>query len=257
MESFPDIVIVCEPDDQLPWLFDRFVQDRGCRAKCECVSLEAWGRQVSVKNDGVVRVYPDIPMLLRPLRGVATNIEEDRFVWNENFALVWSAAALCEAPVFNRPGELGWGAGASYSASITDLRRGDVAAHTEWLWFRQPPQSNNLLHQDLGNWLTVNQPSDNATIRSRKLPRCRGWEQVVVVDNRAWRATSVDIGVVDMEERSIAAARALDLRFACVSWAIPINDPPFLVRINPFPSIQECVPVLDDIFSALLDGLLQ
>ncbi|WP_442680104.1 hypothetical protein ACSBM8_02530 [Sphingomonas sp. ASY06-1R] len=254
MRAVPDIAVVCEPDDPLPWLFARFAADRGLQAAC--VTAQEWGRAVTVEHDRGVRITPDLPMMLRPLRGPTTGLEEERFVFNECFALLWSAAALAEAPVINRPGELGWGGQASYSASITDLRRGSAAPHTEWLWHRQPPLAPDLLHQDLTTWLTVATPDDDAAIRSRTLPACRGWDQVVVVDEEAWRVTDVDIGDTGIERQSIAAAQTLQLRFCTVSWAIPIEGAPILVRVNPFPTLAECTPVMNDIFSALAGRLM-
>lgn len=259
-----DLIIIDEADDGLSALFAGYAGKRGCEA--QRLRLGAFARAVTIDHDpratdGPVDVTPSVPLFLRPLAGGASAIEEDRFVWNEAFAAVWAAAALTARPVVNRPNEWGWGSRSAFCASLSDLRRGAEVCAPEVFWRGLAPDGHGeLLHQELRRWANLEPgpldvgPSD-LPIRSRRLGPCRGWEQVLVVGSRAFRVTEADLGAYAVEADSIAAAASLALSFACVSWAVAEEGGPRLVRINPFPTLQECRPVLEDVFEALLQEL--
>jgi hypothetical protein len=259
-----DLIIVDEADDVFSALFASYACAHGRDA--QRFRPDAFARAITIDHDpeaedGPVDVTPAVPLLLRPLAGGTSAIEEDRFVWNEAFAAVWAAAALTPQVVVNRPNEWGWGSRSAFCASLTDLRRGADVCAPEVFWRGLAPEdSGELLHQELRRWRTLEPgaldagPSD-LPVRSRRLGPCLGWEQVVVVGSHAFRVTETDLGDHAVEADSISAAAGLALSFACVSWAVGQDGPPRLVRVNPFPNLQECRPVLDDVFEALLKEL--
>jgi len=84
----------------------------------------------------------------------------------------------------------------------------------------------------------------------------RGWDQDVVVGRDAFRVTAPDVHDERIEEGSARATTALGLTFATVSWGFPRDGAEaVLTKINPFPTVHECLPVLDDVFGALLREL--
>ena len=257
-----DLIIVAEADDPFPHAFAAYAADQGAAAERLTAAELACLLSISVA-DGRATLSPTRPLLLRPLRGPGpASEEEDRFVWSETFAAVWSLAALSPCPVVNRPDEWGWVSRSVFSGALTERRsRASVAAPEVFWQGHAPAEAEAMLHQDLATWLTVDSfdptPASARQVRSRRFPACRGWEQVIVVGRQAWRVTSAPIGAWSIEEESIAATAALGLSFATVSWGLPEDGgPPVLGRINPHPSLLECRPVWADVRRALLRTLL-
>lgn len=210
-----------------------------------------------VQNGTSVRVEPACALLLRPLRPQdAMRDADERFAHTEVFSTLWSAAAMTARPVINRPNAWGWSARVSASAVVTQQRAGMRDAAPEAYWHAMPPGAAFRYHQSLETWAVVDDPSGTRFGRSRALARPRGWEQVIVVGTEGFRVTRADVGDRDIEADSVDVATRLGVRFATVSWAIPFGEAPAaLARVNPFPSVQECRPVLTDVCAALLRSL--
>lgn len=258
-------ITIADADDHLAELVNRAAEQRGMTVTR--LGLAQASRKFTVALDASgVQVDPCVPLFLRPAYSGILHDETERFAWNEDFAAVWSAAALTPATVINRPNVYGWGSQCSFSAASTEVRLGEPVSASEYFWSGLPPEraqadggtepSGTLHHQDLDTWLTVEHVGQNTSIRSRLLPPCKGWEQVVVVGNRGWRVTSADLPFDQIEADSVARGRLLDLAFLTVSWAIPEYGDPILVRTNPFPSLEEIQPVATEVLDALITILV-
>ena len=112
--------------------------------------------------------------------------EEARFHWSEKFAAVWSAAAFSRIAV-NRPAEWGWWGRLSGSACVTEVRSG-IPSRTFEVFSQEVAPISGLYWQDVvtGEQAVPGEPLTSAgtLLRSRKLPPCRGWDQVIVVGGR-------------------------------------------------------------------------
>ena len=253
-----DLVLLAGRNDPLVHVLDQRARTRGLRTAW--LDLPALAIQVEiVVSDGVATVSPTKPLLVRPLPSFDDTDDDTRFHWGERFAAAWSYAALNPSPVLNRPNEWGWSARASYSGSLTEFRLYRDVAATETFWYGRPPElAEPALHQELHTWQRVDTPDGERCIRSRSMPECVGWDQVIVVGQRGFRVTDVDIGSHDLEHRSVVAASALGLTFATVSWGIRRDGrAPILARINPFPSYYDVEPVGADAVDALIDELMK
>ena len=252
------ITIIDEADDGFSEAFLAFAEE--CGTPCRRMRLDDFALEVAVEHEaGEVRVRPEGPLLLRPLRGSPPEADEpERFLWNERLAAAWSAAALSPAKVLNRPDEWGWGCKTAYSGALLERRSGLPSAGLEVFWCGTPPdEADAMFHQDMTTWKILDTPAANsAAVRSRQLPPCRGWDQAIVVGARAFRVSEADIGGQPLEEMSVAVARRLGLAFATVSWGLPADgSEAVLGRVNAFPSLYECVPVWSDVRAALLEEL--
>lgn len=77
-----------------------------------------------------------------------------------------------------------------------------------------------------------------------------------MVGGSALRVTTADIGPYAIELESVQIAQHLMLQFCVVSWGIPFNNgKPITTRINPFPTLEECRPVLRPVCETLLEIL--
>jgi hypothetical protein len=251
------ITIIDEADDGFSEAFLAFARERGIR--CQRMRLDDFALAVTIEHTaGAVEVRPDGPLLLRPLRGAPPEAgEPERFLWNERLAAAWSAAALSPAPVLNRPDEWGWGCRTAYSGALLERRSGLPSAGLEVFWCGAPPdEADAMFHQDMTTWRILERPAAAAMVRSRRLPSCRGWDQVIVVGARAFRASEADVGGQPLEEMSLAVARRLGLAFATVSWGLPADGAAAVLgRVNAFPGLHECAPVWSDVRAALLSEL--
>lgn len=254
MESKKQLLIVGEQDDLFAKAFLEYVlgEDITCQ---QCV-VEEFSRKITLGyNETGVYVYPECALLLRPVREIKTaSSEEERFCWSEQFASVWAAASLSASPVVNRPNEWGWGCRAAFSAALTEQRLTGEVLCPEAFWYKSlPDKVTEMLHQDLSTWQIVDNPQEVLFVRSRLFPKCQGWDQVIVVDEEGFRVTAVELSLWDLEGNSIRVVKELGLLFATVSWGIPMDGTkPVLARINPFPTLPECAPVLREVFVALL-----
>ncbi|GAA0572804.1 hypothetical protein GCM10010172_66730 [Paractinoplanes ferrugineus] len=253
-----DLLIVDEADDPFGHAFSSFATARGVAVdRCR---LPVAARRTTLDIAGCeVTVDPAPSVLVRPARPPLPDATEDeRFAWTECYSTFWSAAALSPRPVVNRPNEWGGVSRSVLSAVVTERRAGRVPVLRENFWNdRPPPDPDRWFHQDLGSFAVSDSPAGITFGRSRERTATQGWEQVVVVGSAGFRVTTADIGPRDVEAQSVAAVAALGLQFATVSWAIPAGDgPAVLARVNPFPGLEECRPVLREVFTTLLELLL-
>jgi hypothetical protein len=252
-----ELIIVDEPDDVFSEAFGHYATQ--ARAGWRRIRMDEFSREVTIEHEaGIAKVNPECAMLLRPLRGVgATSDEESRFCWNEQFSALWSAAALNAKSVVNRPNEWGWAGRATFSSALSEHRFQGTVLAPEAFWHDLPPSDvSQMFHQDLTTWTTVEKPQEVAYVRSRLLPKCQGWEQVIVVGCSAFRVTTADLGSWSAEDESKAVAASLHLEFATVSWAISAHvRRGILARVNPFPTLAECAPVWHDVCATLLRKL--
>jgi hypothetical protein len=252
-----EIALLCEADDMFAHAFAKTALDAGYL--CRQVRPDDFSREITLEHDdGEVRIFPDCAIFLRPIKGIGAEVEEEaRFCWSESFAALWAAAALTKNPVVNRPNEWGLASRGSQSAIITERRAGLTHHGFESFWHGlQPEGADSMLHQDLIDWRMGIQPENSSFVRSRQMPRCRGWEQVVVAVGQGFRTSTAEIGDRDLIPESIRLAAALHHQFATLTWGIPEDDaPPLLARINPFPTVYECAPVWTSVSHALLEYL--
>jgi hypothetical protein len=113
----------------------------------------------------------------------------------------------------------------TFSAALTERRLTGSVRAPEAFWHELAPEgSAKMFHQDLSTWLTVEAPESSPFLRSRLLPKCRGWEQVIVIGEEGFRVTTATLGSWAVEGDSVGVAKHLGLQFATVSWGIPSDD---------------------------------
>lgn len=253
-----DIIIVSQPTDELSKAFEQYLVSLGM--PYQHFNFYELSKQITIEQEAKkLCIYPFSSLLLRPLpRLESASDEEVRFCWSEAFAAVWSFAAMTSKPVVNRPNEWGWGCSVSSSAAITELRMTGTIEMQESFWHILPPNEKlQMFHQDLTTWETIENPNGESYFRSRSMPKCVGWEKVVVVDSEAFRTTAADLGEINLELKSINLVSKIGLKFATVNWGIPYNcAPPILARINPFPTLLDCSTVWLEVRKSLLKFLL-
>lgn len=255
--SGSDLIVVDEEGDNLAGVLTASWLAQGVEVRryrlCEASQLFT----VRVRG-GEAAVEPGVPLLLRPLRGLPPGASADRrFMHAESFAAIWAAAALTPAHVVNRPDAWGYTSRASASVIVTQRRSGWIAEQdTEYIWHRLAPSGPELVHQDIETWALTQDPAATSFGRSRSVLNVAGWEQVIVVGSVALRTSEAGLCSLDLEVDSLAVARALSLTFATVSWAVSMDlGSAVLARVNPFPTLPECIPVLSEVSDRLLQEL--
>jgi hypothetical protein len=79
---------------------------------------------------------------------------------------------------------------------------------------------------------------------------------VGVVERQAWRSTTVALDAFDLEARSIAIARNLGLGFLVVTWGLDAGlEQTRLARIDPYPRVDQLLPVWQEVAPALIEAL--
>jgi hypothetical protein len=258
MSGLGTVVIVDETEDLFSAAFVSWMGRHGVSASR--MRLQQLARMVSLKHDARgVSASPAVPLLLRPLKGLPTPAtEEERFVAGEEFAAVWSFAALSPRPVINRPSAHGWAGLAAFSSMVTARRLQQADTPPEAIWHGTQPCQTFGVHQDTSSFVVQAQVDGQRFYRSRALPPLRGTELVVVARGQGHRVTSADLEGYDVEKRSVDLVRAADLRFATIAWGVPTDgSAPVFTRLNPYPNYYDCVPVLNEVMEALLNDLLQ
>ncbi len=248
------IAIVAENDDRFALSFASFLRKRDIPHFK--TTVEEFTRKITIIHDqGVLKISPAYSILLRPLSNSPGLLsEEARFIKNEEFGMIWSIGALNHLPVVNRPNEWGLGKNMSISTVVTERRINHQSLNHERFWHgTETLDLGHMLHQDLYNWQTVPTPDPVGYYRSRINEYCIGWEQVIVVGDKAFRTSTVLMEQDDLEEKSLEITKRLDLSFATLTWGIcEEGRSHVLSRINPFPSIYECMPVWDEICESLI-----
>jgi hypothetical protein len=90
-------------------------------------------------------------------------------------------------------------------------------------------------------------------VRTRPIEDGEQYEAVTVVGSRTWRRSDEPLLHLCLHERSVAAARGIDLDFATVWWALPpALDRATLVRIVPAPPLVDVGHHWPEVGTALL-----
>lgn len=256
-----DLLLVCEPDDPVAVGLASVALSRGRRPIL--LDHDQAGRLFSVASapDGA-RVEPEVPIMLRPRTAPPRAMTPDeRFLRGEAWATLWAAAALAKSPVINRPGPFGAEGRWSPSGAVTEARAAAPATAELFLSQRRrspPPDARPWAIEPYGaaarRWLKAGGVS--ALGRARPLLKGERYECVTVLGDQAWRGSTVDLPALELEARSIEAARKLDLAFVTVTWGIDAaHDAARLARIAPYPSLDQLWPIWAEVTSALLETL--
>jgi hypothetical protein len=222
------------------------------------------GRLFTITGEAeATRVEPDLPMLLRPAAPPIPNRDSDAiFLSGESLATLWAAAALLRSPVLNRPSPRGFEAGWSSSGAITE-RRAQARVAPEIYARAQsdagPPDRRPWAVEDMRGrtrrW--INADTGDAPYRARPVIEDEGYERVIVLNDRAWRSTMLELDRFGLEARSIEIARNLGLGFVAVTWGLdPRLEQARLARIDPYPRVDQIFPVWADLGPALIEALV-
>jgi hypothetical protein len=265
-ETAVDLLLVADPRDPLATLIT--AEARRHDRRLVAMAHEDAGRMFTILGgtDGgeaeEVRVEPDLPMLLRPAPPPnPTRDSDSRFLSGESLAVLWAAASLARSPVLNRPSLRGFEAGWCYSGAITE-RRAQAEISPE-LYARDetdagPPDDRAWAIEDMRGrtrrWTLPD--TGDAPYRARPVIEGEGYERVVVVGPQAWRSTMVALDGFDLEQRSIAIARHLGLGFLAVTWGFDAGlEQARLARIDPYPRVDQLLPVWQEVAPALMEAL--
>lgn len=255
-----DLLVVGEPDDPVASAIVSFALSRGRRAIL--LNHDQAARLFTLSNgpDGA-QVEPDVPMVLRPRAPPPAKATADEtFLRGEAWATLWAAAALATSPVLNRPGAFGAEGRWSVSGAIIDRRAhapGGAELHLAARGGAKPPDSRPWAIEATGRparrWRG---PVTGALGRARPILEDERYERVIVLDDKAWRSSTVDLAALTLETRSIAAAAQLGLAFAAVTWGVGTDHAVArLARIDPYPSLEQLWPVWSDVAPALMSRL--
>ncbi|MGH6882639.1 hypothetical protein [Hypericibacter sp.] len=224
---------------------------------------EEAGRLFSIAGEAQeTRILPDLPMLIRPTAPPIPNRDSDAaFLAGESMATLWTAATLARSPVLNRPSHRGFEAGWSSSGAITERRAGTDMAPEIYARAQTdagPPDRRPWAVEDMRGrtrrW--VGADTGNAPYRARPVIEDEAYERVIVLEGQAWRCTTLSLDGFDLEARSIAIAGNLGLGFVAVTWGLdPKLEQARLARIDPYPRVDQIIPVWEDLGPALIAAL--
>ena len=134
MVSSPEVLIVAHADDGVAVRVRQALEKRG-QAVAHLDGTAAARRLTIHVKPGATAVTPALPMFVRPSAWWCDRQIEDpdeRFLRAEAYAAFWAAAALCPAPVINRPGPQGF---------VQRMTWGMLATALHW-----PPQEGSEIH---------------------------------------------------------------------------------------------------------------
>ncbi|QEX20733.1 hypothetical protein FRZ61_06520 [Hypericibacter adhaerens] len=260
-EAAADLLLIADRRDPVATLIA--AEARRHDRRLVVMEHEDAGRMFTIVGEAdATRVEPDLPMLLRPTSPPIPNRDAGaRFLSGESHAALWAAAALARSPVLNRPTLQGFEAGWCYSAAITERRA--RAAMAPELYARDeadagPPDDRSWAVEDVRGrarrW--VRPDTGDAPYRARPVIEDEAYERVVVVNRQAWRSTLAALDGFDLEGRSIAIAGELGLGFAVVTWGLdPRLAQARLARIDPYPRVDQLLPVWQEAAPALIEAL--
>jgi hypothetical protein len=258
VEGSPDVVVVASTEDGVAVRLRQSLEKRGRKVALLDGLAAARLFTIHIKPD-LRAVTPSLPMFVRSSAWWCSHKIEDpdeRFLRSEAFAAMWSAAALCQAPVINRPGPggfpirmttsaiasaLGWKECTEIHASGPEMiENADASVWGEDLDFGSGPVAE--LRRDV-------------PLRARRLNPAALYEIVTVVGNRAFSAT-LDSRTAQhrLIERSLLIARTVNVHFATITWAID-EQGATATRLNPSPEESEVRFAWTEVAGALCEDL--
>jgi hypothetical protein len=257
----PDLLLIADRRDPVATLVAAEAR-RHDRQMVAMAHVEA-GRLFSIAGEAQeTRVLPDLPMLMRPAAPPIPNRDSDAtFLAGESLATLWTAAALARSPVLNRPSPRGFEAGWSSSGAITERRAQTEMAPEIYARAQSdagPPDARPWAVEDMRGrtrrW--VGADTGDAPYRARPVIEDEAYERVIVLNGHARRCPTLSLDGFDLEARSIAIAGNLGLGFAVVTWGFdPQLEQARLARIDPYPRIDQIIPVWKDLGPALIAAL--
>lgn len=240
----PPLRIVASPGDALAGAFEGLARSRGRGVDRLTHDEAAASISIEVAPDGL-RIVPDAALFLRPPLERPAEDEDAAFLQAERQAHLWAAAALSRFPVVNRPTPAGLWGRATYSGAVTERRAGLVSRRNEVFC------TDAFLRPWPGAWAAARPDgvvlpwpaTQTGPFRARPIDAGEEYEAVIVAGDLAWHRTDTPLWDLELDARSVAAARNLELTFAVVWWAIPpAADSSALVRVVPAPSFADVAP---------------
>lgn len=260
-----DLWLVAGADDEVANAVDHLASTSGLLVSR--LSFTQFARCVTVDFSGSqATVAPSAPILLRTAWEASGDSSDARFLRLEAHAQAWAACALCDAPVINRPTEIGITGDADHVTPLSLLRAGARVPErrvelphevysSEWI-----EQDGDWAVQDLVSYATAvvpDRPEGAGPYRYRRWRPTSRYTTVTVVDGDGWAndysATSDPAALI---EPSLAIVRALALRFGAVTWAVPDGAPAEVARVEAYPAAWAIGPHLDQVARALLTALV-
>lgn len=257
-----DVLVVAGRDDPVADRVCSALNERG-RTSMRMEGPEA-AREFTIElTSRTVSVEPSVPMFIRASAWWSKLPAGDldaTFLRSEQYATLWAAANLSEAPVLNRPRRrnaperFSWGQIAARVKGIGDGRPGEIyASRPEW-----------VIGADVKEWwgedvcfrvAPLAELSPDVPLRARQVNPEALYEVVTVVGGEGFPATTDSrtqrLGLVD---QSVGIAQVLGLQFAAISWAVDHEGAvPALVNANPGES--DVMYTWDDIAEALIGAL--
>jgi hypothetical protein len=256
-----DLLIVASTTDLFARAFSQKCVKLGYSVKEMNLETAAGIFSISLEN-GLATIEPDVRMLLRIPAPAEYDYSFDKaFLDGERFATLFAAAALSKSTVINRPYKGSLTGRCTHSTALTQLR-GDMAKIQAEVFSNIYPSPDGRDEgklwcvQDLGTFHSAPWPSmppGDGPYRA-KWSAEPSYEFVTVVDNKAWRATTVDLEHLQLESTSIALVKRLELRFASVTWAIsPCLQYSTLTRVDPYPPVHKVKFVWQEVSTALME----
>lgn len=257
----PDLLLIADRRDPVATLI---AAEARRHDRCLLVmEHEDAGRLFTIAGEAEeTRIEPDLPMLLRPTAPPIPNRESDAvFLGGESLATLWAAAALARSPVLNRPSTRGFEAGWSSSGAVTERRAKARVAPEIYARAQSdagPPDERAWAVEDMRGrtrrW--VGADTGDAPYRARPVIEDEGYERVIVLNQQAWRSTTLDLDHFGLEGLSIEIARNLGLGFVAVTWGLdPALENARLARIDPYPRVDQIFPVWAELGPALIAAL--
>jgi hypothetical protein len=255
----PEALIVASPNDKLACRLHAALDRRSRRVSLIDGPSAARLFTIKVDEDGAV-VSPDIPLFMRASAwfGAEAASEDERFSRQEAFATLWAAAALCSAPVINRPSSSGSTSRLTISAIAS--RMGGCAIDTAAeLYVSTPAMALGRLvppvwGEDIDfDTREFSNLRPDVPARLRHVDSDAGYEVVSIVGRRAWAASrDPRTQTMNLTARSIEIVQRLKLHFATVVW-MESGDDALPVRVNSEPGAAE----LGNCLEPVLEGLCQ
>jgi len=257
-----DVLVVARHDDAIALRLRRALEDRGCRV--EYVDGAAASRLFTIRvGSGSAEVNPSMPIFARAsawwLDQAPANCDEV-FLRSEEYATFWAAAALCSAPVVNRPGRLG-AVNRITSGPIARTLRLDSERALDEVYASGPElleDGDNVWGED-ANYISgpIASLTKKVPVRARTVSAQALYEIVAVVGGRAFPAT-VDPRTADLDlpARSIDLARRASVHFAAITWAVT-DGGAVPVRLNADPDENDIFYSWGEVADALCEDLTQ